>query len=214
MAELLRDTVYRALRTAVLTCELQPGQELREQALAEKYRVSRSPVRDSLLRLEQEKLVTVLPRQGYRVNAISARDMQELFGLRLIVAPACAAEAARADDAAVRTLDQFRDVTEDQLTHGFFLDHNRKFHSAIAHLTGNSRLAAVENGLVEQFDRLVLISFRSSNAHWIPHAVDEHMLIIDAIQGHDADKAFRLVHTHIRLAQQRHLAAQSMEKPE
>jgi GntR family transcriptional regulator, rspAB operon transcriptional repressor len=56
MAELLRDSVYRALRQAVLTCEFQPGQELREQVLAEKYRVSRSPIRDSLLRLEQERL--------------------------------------------------------------------------------------------------------------------------------------------------------------
>src|ERR1700677_2376235 len=110
MAELLRDSVYRALRHAVLTCEFQPGQELREQILAEKYRVSRSPIRDSLLRLEQENLVTVLPRQGYRVNAIFMRDVRELFGLRLIVAPACAAEAARAGDCAVSALDRFRDV--------------------------------------------------------------------------------------------------------
>src|ERR1700733_1056999 len=109
MAELLRDSVYRAIRNAILTGEFQPGQELREQVLAEKYHVSRSPIRDSLLRLEQEKLVTVLPRQGYRVNPISTRDVEELFALRLIIAPACAAEAARADDEAVRSLDQFRD---------------------------------------------------------------------------------------------------------
>ncbi len=214
MAELLRDTVYRALRTAILKCELQPGQELREQILAEKYRVSRSPIRDSLLRLEQENLVTVLPRQGYRVNSITMRDMQELFGLRLIIAPACAAEAARADDVAVRALDQFRDVLGDQLAHADFLEHNRKFHAAIARLTGNPRLAAVENGLVEELDRVVLISIQANKALWIPHAVSEHKLIIDAIQGHDSDTAFRLVHTHINLAQQRHFAVQSTEKAE
>jgi DNA-binding GntR family transcriptional regulator len=212
MAGLLRDSVYRALRSAILTCELQPGQELREQMLAERYGVSRSPIRDSLLRLEQEKLVTVLPRQGYRVNAISMRDVQELFGLRLIVAPACAAEAARADDDAVRTLDRFRDVTGDELTDAAFLDHNRKFHAAVAHLAGNSRLAAVENGLVEEFDRLVLVSIQSNNARWIPHAVNEHKMIIDAIQGHDSDKAFRLVHAHILLGQQRHVAALPADK--
>src|SRR3954467_2543048 len=98
MAELLRDSVYRALRHAILSCEFQPGQELREQLLAERYRVSRSPIRDSLLRLEQENLVTVLPRQGYRVNPISASDIEDLFGLRLLIAPACAAAAAAADD--------------------------------------------------------------------------------------------------------------------
>ncbi len=214
MAELLRDSVYRALRSAILTCELQPGQELREQILAEKYRVSRSPIRDSLLRLEHEKLVTVLPRQGYRVNAISMRDVQELFGLRLIVAPACAAEAARAADDAVRTLDRLRDIAGDQLSHAAFLAHNRKFHAAVAHLAGNSRLAAVENGLVEEFDRLVLVSIQSNNAQWIPHAVGEHKMIIDAIQQHDSDEAFRLVHAHILLGQQRHFAAAPTEKSE
>jgi DNA-binding GntR family transcriptional regulator len=206
MAELLRDSIYRALRSAILTCELLPGQELREQVLAEKYRVSRSPIRDSLLRLEQEKLVTVLPRQGYRVNVISLRDVRELFGLRLIIAPACAAEAARADDDAVRTLDTFRDVVGNELSHAAFLDHNRKFHAAVAHLAGNSRLAAVENGLVEEFDRLVLVSIQSNNARWIPNAVTEHKMIIDAIQGHDSEQASRLVYAHILQAQQRHWA--------
>jgi DNA-binding GntR family transcriptional regulator len=206
MAELLRDSVYRAIRNAILTGEFQPGQELREQLLAEKYHVSRSPIRDSLLRLEQEKLVTVLPRQGYRVNAISSLDVRELFGLRLVIAPACAAEAARADDIAVRTLDRFRDVAGDELTQAAFLDYNREFHAAVAHLAGNSRLAAVENNLVEEFDRLVLVSLQADNARWIPRAVADHKMIIDAIQAHDSDAAFRLVHAHILAAQERYFA--------
>jgi DNA-binding GntR family transcriptional regulator len=62
--------------------------------------------------------------------------MKELFGLRLIVAPACAAEAARADDAAGRILDRFREVAGDQLSQSAFLAYNRAFHAAVAHLTG------------------------------------------------------------------------------
>src|SRR3954452_17973336 len=127
MATLLRDSVYHAIRRAILTCEFKPGQELREQILAEKYRVSRSPIRDSLLRLEQENLVTVLPRQGYRVNPIGPRDIEELFGLRLIIAPACAAAAARADDAALRTLDQFRDPLAAGTDDLALLESNRMF---------------------------------------------------------------------------------------
>jgi DNA-binding GntR family transcriptional regulator len=207
MAELLRDSVYRAIRNAILTCEYPPGQELREQILAVRYCVSRSPIRDSLLRLEQEKLVTVLPRQGYRVNEISLRDVQELFGLRLIVSPACAAEAARADDDAQRVLNRFRDVSGEQLTHTVFIDHNREFHAAVALLAGNSRLAAVENGLVEEFDRLVLVSLRATNSRWIVQAIAEHKMIIDAIQAHDSDTAARLVHAHLLVAQSRYVAA-------
>ncbi len=105
---LLRDNVYLAIRNAILTCEYSPGQNLREQTLAERYRVSRSPIRDSLLRLEQENLVTVLPRQGYRVNPILPSDVKDILGLRLLLEPACAARAAQADDAALRALDSFR----------------------------------------------------------------------------------------------------------
>jgi Bacterial regulatory proteins, gntR family len=90
-----RDTIYLAIRQAILTCEFQPGQELREQALAERYRASRSPVRDSLLRLEKEELVTVLPRQGYRVDPILMSDVADILSFRLLIEPASAMAAAR-----------------------------------------------------------------------------------------------------------------------
>jgi GntR family transcriptional regulator, rspAB operon transcriptional repressor len=197
MAELLRDSVYRALRHAVLTCEFQPGQELREQVLAEKYRVSRSPIRDSLLRLEQEKLVTVLPRQGYRVNPISRRDVEDLFGLRLIIAPACAAGAARADDAAVRSLDKFRNFIGDDVREAEFLEYNRDFHGTLADMAGNARLSAVEHSLVEEFDRLVVVGLQMFQTSGIPDVCAEHDAIIDAVQTHDSDAAYRLSRDHI-----------------
>lgn len=214
MAELLRDSVYRALRHAILTCEFPPGQELREQVLAEKYRVSRSPIRDSLLRLEQENLVTVLPRQGYRVNQISTRDVEELFGLRLIIAPACAAEAARADDLAVRSLDRFRHADGDDIQEVAFLAYNRAFHSAVAELAGNARMAAVEAVLVEEFDRLVLVSLQVYHSSVIPEVLLEHGAIIDAIQAHDSDTAYRLTRDHIAGGQARISAALRMDAAE
>ncbi|HEY4041620.1 MAG TPA: GntR family transcriptional regulator [Rhodopila sp.] len=214
MAELLRDSVYRALRQAILSWEFRPGQELREQVLAERYRVSRSPVRDSLLRLEQEKLVTVLPRQGYRVNPVGLRDIEELFGLRMVIAPACAAEAARADDAAVRTLDRFRDSSMEAIGGAIddaaFAAYNREFHGAVASLAGNSRLAAVETALAEEFDRLVLIVFKALRDRVIPEVLAEHSAIIDAIQAHDSDTASQGVRTHIISARRRIMAIWSM----
>jgi GntR family transcriptional regulator, rspAB operon transcriptional repressor len=203
MAELLRDSVYRALRDAILTCEFPPGQELREQVLAERYHVSRSPIRDSLLRLEQENLVTVLPRQGYRVNPISTRDVEELCGLRLIIAPACAAEAAQADDKAVRSLDQFRYPDRDGSDVSAFLAYNRAFHAAVAELAGNARMAAVEAALIEEFDRLVRVSLQIHHSNSMPEALLEHDAIIDAIQSHDSDTAAQLARDHIAGGQAR-----------
>jgi GntR family transcriptional regulator, rspAB operon transcriptional repressor len=203
MAELLRDSVYKALRQAVLTCEFQPGQELREQVLAEKYRVSRSPIRDSLLRLEQERLVTVLPRQGYRVNPISIDDIDDLFGLRLIIAPACAAGAARADDAAQRVLDQFHKSGEAGVHQATFVEYDRGFHGALADLCGNARLASVEHSLIEEFDRLIVIGLRGFQASAVPDAVSEHNAILEAVLAHDSETAYRLSCDHLARGQAR-----------
>jgi DNA-binding GntR family transcriptional regulator len=203
---LLRDSIYQAIRRAILTCELEPGQELREQILAERYRVSRSPVRDALLRLEHESLVTVLPRQGYLVNAISIPDVEAMFDLRLLTIGACAARAARCDNIGVQALERFRsaDIGDDE---DAFLEYNRAFHFGITAICGNPRLAAVENDLGQQFSRLIRISLRHTHNSSVSQAISEHNAIIDAIQAHDAETASRLARQHIASGQSRIMAA-------
>jgi DNA-binding GntR family transcriptional regulator len=200
---LLRHNIYKSIRSAILTCEFQPGQELREQILAERYRVSRSPIRDSLLRLEQENLVTVLPRQGYRVNPISRSDIEDIFDLRLLIEPACAVAAARADGEALQALDRFRDFASEDRTEIEFVEYNGCFHRAIADLSGNTRMAAVAVDLDEQFERLVRVSLRVFRYEQINEASAEHDAIIDAIQAHDAPLAARLCYQLSASAQSR-----------
>jgi DNA-binding GntR family transcriptional regulator len=207
---LLRDTIYQAIRRAILTCEFQPGQELREQALAERYRVSRSPIRDSLLRLELENLVTVLPRQGYRVKPISISDVEDVFGLRLLIDPACAvAAAARADHTALRGLDRFRNFAgvECTYTDSEYVEYNQAFHCAIADLSGNGRMAAVCRDLIEQFERLVRVALRTFKHEAVLRVCAEHEAIIDALQARDAERASKLSHEHAEGAHERVAAA-------
>jgi DNA-binding GntR family transcriptional regulator len=195
---LLRDNVYRELRRAILTCEFQPGQELREQVLAERYRVSRSPIRDSLLRLEKENLVTVLPRQGYLVNPISISDAEEIFGLRLLIEPACAAAAARqANDTALRALDCFRGFADKDYTEPKYIEYNEAFHRSIPDLSGNVRMATVALDMIEQFERLVRLSLRPFKPAHVRRMCAEHEAIIDALQDRDADRAARLTCEHV-----------------
>ncbi|WP_428488350.1 GntR family transcriptional regulator [Rhodopila sp.] len=203
---LLRENVYDALRVAILTCDLMPGQDLREQDLAARFTVSRSPVRDALLRLAGENLVTVLPRQGYRVNQISIQDAQDIFGLRLVIEPACAAAAALAGSAEQQVLDPFRVLTLDPNTQGAFIRHNRAFHAAVADLSGNRRMAAVARDLVEQSDRLVRTSLRLLRDEDASRLVAEHAAIVDAIQARNAALAETLCRQHIADALARVLA--------
>src|ERR1700733_2201276 len=106
---LLRENIYDLLRADILACRFAPGDEMREQDLAERYEVSRQPVRDALLRLQREHLVTVQPRQGYRVTPISLSDARDLLRFRLAVEPAWVSEAIElASDDILRALDTFR----------------------------------------------------------------------------------------------------------
>jgi len=193
---LLRDRIYRMIRHSILNWEFKPGQELREQTLAERYKISRSPIRDSLLRLEQERLVTVLPRQGYRVMPISLADAADVAALRLIIEPACAAGAARADDAAVKALDEFRDISGDDTPQALFGAYNCAFHNAVAVLCGNKRKAAVARDLMDHSTRAVQAAMPAVDGASVETLVTEHCLLIDAIQAHDADAAYRLAYSH------------------
>ena len=105
---LLRDNVYESLRSDILTCHFMPGDDMREQDLAERYAVSRQPVREALLRLEREHLVTVQPRQGYRVNPISLTDARDLLRFRQALEPACVSEAI--ENASDATLSRANDT--------------------------------------------------------------------------------------------------------
>src|ERR1700748_2862553 len=127
---LLRENVYEMLRSDILACRLAPGDDMREQELAERYAVSRQPVREALLRLAREHLVTVQPRQGYRVNPISLPGARGPLVFRLALEPACVAEAIEnATDAVLKSLNEFRRFSGN---YEDFIAYNRAFHSALA----------------------------------------------------------------------------------
>ncbi|WP_338829146.1 GntR family transcriptional regulator [Bradyrhizobium sp. 27S5] len=202
---LLRDNIYENLRSDILSCHFAPGDEMREQELAERYAVSRQPVRDALLRLEREHLVTVQPRQGYRVNPISLSDARDLLRFRLALEPACVAEAIEsAPDSILKSLDEFRRFSG---SHEDFIAYNRGFHSALAHASGNRRMAATLCDLIGQADRLVRVSVSNLKGHDPAKLVAEHVALIDAMQQREARTAARIIKAHIAATEKRVLPA-------
>jgi DNA-binding GntR family transcriptional regulator len=202
---LLRDNVYESLRSDILTCRLAPGDDMREQELAERYAVSRQPVREALLRLEREHLVTVQPRQGYRVNPISLSDARDLLRFRFVLEPACVAEAIEnASDDVLKSLDEFRLFAGN---HEDFIAYNRAFHSALAHASGNRRMAAALCDLIGQADRLVRVSVANVKGHDPTQLVAEHVALIEAMQRRDGRTAARIIKAHIAQTEKRVLPA-------
>jgi GntR family transcriptional regulator, rspAB operon transcriptional repressor len=202
---LLRDNVYESLRSDILTCRLAPGDDMREQELAERYAVSRQPVREALSRLAREHLVTVQPRQGYRVNPISLSDARDILRFRQALEPACVTDAVEhATDTELKALDRFRQFSGDLEA---FIAYNRAFHSALASASGNRRMAAALYDLIGQADRLVRVSIANVADHNPSELVAEHAALIDAMQSRDGRGAGRLIKAHIAQTEKRVLPA-------
>lgn len=83
----LKQIVYEDLKHRIVTCEILPGAQLTEEALCERLKASRTPVRDAVSRLEQEQLVTIHPKKGIFVNTVSLANVSELFEARLRIEP-------------------------------------------------------------------------------------------------------------------------------
>jgi DNA-binding GntR family transcriptional regulator len=200
---LLRETVYEQLRADMISCRLAPGTEIREAELAARFDMSKSPVRDALMRLEREGLVITLPRQGYRVAPVSLADVLDMFHLRAALERACMERIVRhASDAQLKSLDTFRHF--DAATwQGGFVAFNRAFHRRIAELGGNARMRDQLNDLIDQMERAVPVSVANIRTGDPQVLVNEHAEIVDALQERAVKKAQRLAEQHITAAGKR-----------
>lgn len=206
---LLRQRIYGELRADMIACRLAPGTEIREQELATRFGVSKSPVRDALMRLEREGLVITLPRQGYRVAPVSVADVQDMFHLRDALERACMERIVRrasADELAA--LDRFRSFGGAQWA-GDFVAYNRDFHRTLARISGNARMAEQLIDLIDQMERPVQLSVSSLRKGDPKSVVAEHGQIIDALQARQIRRAQQLAGRHVAGAGKRVMQAMS-----
>lgn len=195
----LQDQVCATLREDILACRLRPGAELREQVLATRLNVSKSPVREALLRLAQERLVTIRPRQGYQVATVSLAEAADLLELRSVLELACLhgtlARASRAQREAVAHACEFEGND--------FIAYNRQFHTRLAGSCGNARLAQAAATAIAQTDRLVHLSLGTITNRDPARLVTEHRALAEAVAVSDARTAKRLLRGHLEAAERR-----------
>lgn len=192
-----RDRVFQLVRQDILSCELKPGEELREADLAQRYGVSKTPVRDAMQKLEFEGLVEIEPRRGHRVRPVSMRDAEDILDLRAVLECAVVTKIARVADAdELSALDSLR--TYDGSGIRAFADYNRRFHATLARMSGNRRLAEETVRVMEFYDRLAIVSLTLlSREGSLDAPLADHNEIIDALQARNGRLAARLVRDHV-----------------
>lgn len=199
----MRESTHVVLRAEILNCELAPGTEIREAELATRFQVSKSPIRDALMRLEREGLVISMPRQGYRVASISPTDVEDMFQLRVALERACMERIIRhATDAQLATLDRFRQFDPAQWAQNF-VAYNRAFHHALAELSANTRMRDQLIDLIDQMERAVRVSVSNLKRGNPEAVIAQHGAMIDALQQRHVKRAERCAEKHVSAAAKR-----------
>jgi DNA-binding GntR family transcriptional regulator len=195
----LVDDATHALRDAILDGRLSAGARLRQTDLAERLRISRTPIREALGRLQQEGLVDLLPRGGVRVVLLDPDEAVELYELREMLDGLAARLAASRHDGdrlatCQRALERMARCVERPNASQWFAAHVL-FHEEIFRAAGNrrlQRLLPVVRLSIRQFHPLLLRTERR-----LETAYAEHRRILEAIAAHDAEAAEREARAHI-----------------
>ena len=208
----LKDQVYQELKQAIVDLRLEPGQPLREATLSAQLGVSKTPVREALVRLQEEGLVTIEPYRGATVSGYANDDLIEIYELREILEGACARHAAtsmtpasqaelqrivKASLTALKTRKADRDAVLAQL----FDD----FDECLLRQMANGRIRGLLENLrchVVRIGRLTV----SIPGH-VEQSVAQHAEIAEAIRRHDPDASEAAMRSHVRSVREDQLSA-------
>lgn len=173
------ERAYRVLRAEILNCELAPGSRLVEGEIADRLKMSKTPVKKALGMLAHEGFIEVRPRHGYRVSQITLADVQEIYQLRQILEPAAAELAAT--NATPEQLQQLRALVEEQANDTYQERAAKllRFHEILADASGNKRLAANLGNLLDEMQRLLSMGLNIEDSVSL-HA-GEHRELLDAL---------------------------------
>lgn len=210
----LTDWAYEVIKESILTLKVNPGAQLHVDELAEQLNISRTPIREALLRLERDGLLRIVPRVGFFVTEITKRDLEELFELRELLESHAVRKAALAltDDELVRLQRLYEEnaaATERGDLDGF-LQTEIDLHSFLIEHAQNYWLIKMMDSVQDLVYRERMLSLRSiENVH---ASVEEHRRVLEALLQRDAELASRRMAEHIRAVKERLL--QFLDLPE
>ncbi|WP_445152380.1 GntR family transcriptional regulator [Baekduia sp. Peel2402] len=196
-----RDQAYAVLRRAIVGAELEPGRRLSENQLAELIGVSRTPVRDALARLRDERLVAIVPQLGTFVTFIDEEAVADAHFVREALEVGAVRIAARgADVENVRVLRenldaQQRAVDADDAETFARLDDD--LHRLLCDLSGREVAWRLSERTRGQLDRVRLLSL--PEAGYRGQMLEEHRAVVEAIAANDAVGAERELRHHLRM---------------
>ncbi|WP_245424310.1 GntR family transcriptional regulator [Sinorhizobium sp. BJ1] len=191
--------IYQRLHAAIVSLELKPGMPLQEKRIAEEFGVSRTPVREALLRLAEMGLVEIFPQSGTFVSPIPLSAIPEAVVIRKSLERTTVERAAQI--ATAEDLDRLDRIIARQRAHAAlgeasrFYEEDEAFHGAISAIAGYPGIWTLVKTVKLQIDRARRLTLPVPGR--MTTVVDEHVAIRDAIAAHDVDRASAAMMRHL-----------------
>lgn len=201
---ILRDEVYLSIKEAILTGELAPGERISIGRLLQEIGFSPTPIREALLKLEQEGFVSRLPRGGFIISRFTQKDIDQIFDIRSLLesyAVGLAIQHIKKEDILwlernIKESEQYIQKKEWNKVSAL----NTEFHDYLNRLSENERLLSIINELRDQ-----IFQFRSAILR-VPLkakiSIDHHKKMTDAIKKKDVQLLKKLAQEHIQIGKE------------
>lgn len=192
----MQEIAFQAIKQAIIRKELLPGTIYSEQAVAKEMGMSKTPVHQALLDLENKEFVSLLPRKGFKVNVLSATNISNMFELRraleraviLKITPRLSAESIQDLEKILEDIRQ----TPDPIG---FQKHDRAFHRYLASLSNNSYFIKALNAVWDLSDWVGASILHKRGGY--NQAANEHMAIYEFLAVGNAEKAAAAMERHL-----------------
>ena len=197
--KIIRELLFNHLRHLIITGDLETGQKLIEEDLAEQFKVSRTPVREAIRKLEIEGLVRYQSRRGVVVTGFSPQDIDEIYATREVLEGLAARLAAKhGTDEEIGELGRLlSQINEASAARNFerAAHIHTQFDELLYRMGRNRRLVGILTQYAEYIEHGKMVSLtRSGRAEEIR---DEHTAMFDAIAGRDPDAAEQAARLHV-----------------
>jgi DNA-binding GntR family transcriptional regulator len=195
----LQNLAYQAIKSSILSLALPPGKQLSESDLANSLKVSKTPVREALQKLEREGLVQIVPRKGVFVTEFSEREIDEISEIRsALVGLACLRACDNINEIELEKARKILEAGDIALREGNreqWLTINERFHAWLMRLADSKQLSLVIEKLDEYFIRIQAVA--ASVPGEIIESNKEHYAILEALEKHDPKAASKAAADHI-----------------
>jgi DNA-binding GntR family transcriptional regulator len=204
--ENLDHKVYKTLKSMILEQKLTPGTKIYQDKLAQELGISRTPLVGALKKLEQEKLITAIPRKGFFIKRFSKKEMVHIFELREVLEGLAARRAStNISERQIQKLKSFfknLKISEDPKALKKYAEEDRQFHHFLMEIGGNDLLSSILSTY-----SIIILSYLGGYQEGLVRSpketIHEHLALIDAISIKDPVKAEELARLHLKRSRER-----------